>query len=153
MITHSWQARWALPNLEDLEDSPNLQYLSISPDIDHTQKSSAQRGTMSPRFTTQNGQELANTAIPSSYQVLVTTSRGVYSWASSGICEVFRSGSGGIVGAKKLSGDGDLLAVADSQVVVLHNVKAGMQQSYRLKGTDVSMKTALCIYHSSLTKL
>ena len=46
----------------------------------------------------------------------------------------------GLLEWKKVCGNGDLLAVADSQVVVLHNVKVGMQQSYRLKGKDVSRK-------------
>ena len=112
------------------------------------QKSSVQRGEMLPQSMVLDEQDLTNIEIPSSYQLLVTTSRGVFSWTSSGLCEIFRSGSGGIVGAKKICGNEDLLAVADSQVVVLHNVKAGMQQSYRLKGTDVSRKAACCICSS-----
>ena len=52
--------------------------------------------------------------------------------------EIFRSGSGGIVAAKKTADGAGLLAVADSEVVLLHDIKKGMQKSYRLKGTDVS---------------
>jgi len=76
-------------------------------------------------------------SFPASLQAIVTTARGVYSWTADGVKEIFHSGSGGIVAAKKTSGPGGLLAVADSQVVVLHDVKKGMQQSYRLKGTEV----------------
>ena len=56
--------------------------------------------------------------------------------------ELFHSGSGGIVAAKKLSGDDDgSLAIADSQVVILHDIKKGMQKSYRLKGSEVQSRT------------
>ncbi|MCJ1243796.1 hypothetical protein MMC30_000993 [Trapelia coarctata] len=75
-------------------------------------------------------------SIPHSLQAIVTTTRGVYSWTVDGVKEIFHSGSGGIVAAKKTGGAGGLLAVADSQVVVLHDIKKGMQQSYRLKGTE-----------------
>jgi hypothetical protein len=76
-------------------------------------------------------------SFPPSLQAIVTTARGVYSWTRDGVQEMFHSGSGGIVAAKKTCGTGGLLAVADSQVVLLHDVKKGMQQSYRLKGTEV----------------
>lgn len=76
-------------------------------------------------------------SFPPSLQAIVTTARGVYSWTRDGVQEIFHSGSGGIVAAKKTCGAGGLLAVADSQVVLLHDVKKGMQQSYRLKGTEV----------------
>ena len=51
--------------------------------------------------------------------------------------EIFRSGSEGIVAAKKAHNGSSLLAVADSQVVVLHDIEKGMQKSYKLKGSDV----------------
>ena len=75
--------------------------------------------------------------IPDSHYLLVTTANGVYSWSSKGVAEIFRSGSGGIVAARQTAGTGDILAVADSQVVLLHDLKKGMQNSYRLKATDV----------------
>ena len=75
--------------------------------------------------------------LPPSYRLIVTTSRGVYAWDMDGVTELFRSGSEGIVAAKKLSGHGEILAVADSQVVILHDIKKGMQRSYRLKGSEV----------------
>ena len=77
--------------------------------------------------------------IPTTNQVIVTSTRGVYSWTNTGTSELFRSGSDGIVAATKASDDKDLIAVADRQVVILHNVKKGMHQSYRLKGADVGL--------------
>ena len=74
---------------------------------------------------------------PSEYQLIVTTSQGVFAWDMLGVTELFRSGSGGIVAAKKLTNDRPSLAVADSQVVILHDAEKGMQKSYRLKGSEV----------------
>ena len=74
---------------------------------------------------------------PPTHRLIVTTTRGVYAWDMDGVTELFRSGSEGIVAARKLSGTGEMLAVADSQVVVLHDMKKGMQKSYRLKGSEV----------------
>ena len=74
----------------------------------------------------------------SSHQIIVTTTKGVYSWTSAGVQELFRSGSGGIVAAAKSSDDRDLIAVADNHTVILHDNKKRMLRSYRLKGADVS---------------
>lgn len=74
---------------------------------------------------------------PPSYCLIVTTNRAVYSWDMDGITELFRSKSEGIVAARKLSSDSEMLAVADSQVVILHDTNKGMQRSYRLKGSEV----------------
>lgn len=74
---------------------------------------------------------------PRSHHLVITTTRGVYTWGRNGVNEIFRSGSGGIVAAKKAQNGSSLLAVADSQVVVLHDTKKGMQKSYKLKGSDV----------------
>ena len=79
------------------------------------------------------------TFFPPLYRLIVTTTRGVYAWDMDGVIELFRSGSEGIVAAKKLSGHGEMLAVADSQVVILHDINKGMQRSYRLKGSEVCL--------------
>lgn len=76
-------------------------------------------------------------AFPMRHRLIITTTKGVYAWGDDGVIEIFRSGSEGIVAAKKLSGDKDMLAVADSQVVVLHDIKGEAQRSYRLKGSEV----------------
>ena len=76
-------------------------------------------------------------SFPPSNQLIITTKRGVYTWDAYGITEVFRSGSEGIAAAKKIVVGNEMLAVADSQVVVLHDISGGLQRSYRLKGSDV----------------
>lgn len=81
-----------------------------------------------------------------SHHLIITTTRGVYAWDMSGVIEIFRSGSEGIVAAKKLAGSEGTLAVADSQVVVLHDITKGMQRSYRLKGSEVR-KPFLMLQH------
>ncbi len=81
---------------------------------------------------------------PKSHHLIVTTTKGVYSWSRNGITELFRSGSEGIVAAKRAGDGSGVLAVADSQVVILHDVKRGMDKSYRLKGSDVC-----CTVHGS----
>lgn len=78
-------------------------------------------------------------SFPPSNQLIITTTKGVYIWDVYGISEIFRSGSEGIVAAKKIVSGSEMLAVADSQVVVLHDISGGMQRSYRLKGSDVSV--------------
>ncbi|MCJ1438738.1 hypothetical protein MMC27_008128 [Xylographa pallens] len=90
-------------------------------------------------------------SIPATHQVVVTTTRGVYSWTNTDVTELFRSGSDGIVAATKASDDKDLIAVADRQVVILHDVKKGMHQSYRLKGADGRLRVLR--YQKSLERL
>ena len=76
-------------------------------------------------------------SLPVGYQLIVTTKNCVYSWDQTGVTELFKSETGGIVAAKKLSGDGETLAVADSQVVVMHNNQRGRHRTYKLKGSEV----------------
>ena len=74
---------------------------------------------------------------PRSHELIITTTDRVYSWTRNCVTDIFSSGSGGIVAAKKTRNGRELLAVADSQILVLHDIKQGMKQSYRLKGTEV----------------
>jgi hypothetical protein len=76
-------------------------------------------------------------SFPPSHHLIVTTRKNVFSWNSRGLSDLFHSGSEGIVAAKKAKDGSGMLAVADSQVVVLHDVRRGMERSYRLKGADV----------------
>ena len=78
-------------------------------------------------------------SFPLSNRLIITTKKGVYIWDAHGIIEVFRSGSEGIAAAKRIVIGNEMLAVADSQVVVLHDISGGLQRSYRLKGSDVSV--------------
>ncbi|KAI9895032.1 MAG: hypothetical protein M1814_000256 [Vezdaea aestivalis] len=73
---------------------------------------------------------------PDGFHLNVTTRTKVYQWAGQKPQVAFSSGAGGIVNSKSIANDRDLLAVADSLVVILHNVGEGMHRSYRLKGSE-----------------
>lgn len=88
-------------------------------------------------------------AVQTCRHLIVTTTKGVFTWGSHGIAEIFHSGSGGIVAARRARNGSSLLAVADSQVVVLHDTRKGMQKSYKLRGSDVGPHM-LNIQNSSL---
>ena len=80
-------------------------------------------------------------SFPRDHYLLVTTSVGVYSWGFDGVTLLFRSSSGGIVAARKAS---NMLAIADGQVVILHDLDKGLQKrSYKLKGSDVGAPNCL----------
>ena len=87
-------------------------------------------------------------SFPPANRLIITTQKGVYNWDVYGITEIFRSGSEGIVAAKKIVIGNEMLAVADSQVVVLHDISGGLQRSYRLKGSEVSV--LLLLVHNSI---
>ncbi|KAL8782120.1 MAG: hypothetical protein Q9213_005690 [Squamulea squamosa] len=70
------------------------------------------------------------------HHLVITTAQGLYTCGSHGITEIFRSGSKGIVAAKQASSGSGILAVADDQLVILHDVRNGMQSSYRLRSAD-----------------
>ena len=77
---------------------------------------------------------------PDSHQLIITTSSGVFVWSRDGVLPVFESKTGGIVAARAIGqGRRELLAVADSQVVLLHDMRKGYDKSYELKGSDVRL--------------
>ena len=80
-------------------------------------------------------------AFPDSHHLVITTSKHVYSWDANRVSDIFQSGSGGILAAKKAKDGSAMLAVADSQIVVLHNLKKQVDKSYRLKGAKVTIPT------------
>ncbi|KAL7266609.1 hypothetical protein RUND412_010841 [Rhizina undulata] len=69
------------------------------------------------------------------WKLFITTSCKVCVWDHQSCGTVFTSASEGIVAAKRAK-DGSALAVADSQVVMLHKIEDGQDKSYRLKGTQ-----------------
>lgn len=75
------------------------------------------------------------------WKLFVTTNTKVSVWDSQGYNAVFTSDSEGIVAAKRAK-DGSVLAIADSQVVMLHRIEEGQDKSYRLKGTQVYEATS-----------
>lgn len=76
-------------------------------------------------------------AFPKDHHLVITTETNVWSWDHRGLTNAFSSASAGILAAKEAKDGSGLLAVADDQVVVLHDANRGMNRSYRLKGTDV----------------
>jgi hypothetical protein len=79
----------------------------------------------------------ASFVFPADHHLVITTEQRVLSYDESGLHKIFWSGSSGILAAKEAGDGSGTLAIADSQVVVLHRVEGGMEKSYRLKGTDV----------------
>lgn len=79
----------------------------------------------------------------STHHLVITTAQGVYTCGSHGITEVFRSGSKGIVAAKRASSGSAILAVADDHLLILHDVRKGMQSTYRLRSADVCHRCSL----------
>ena len=60
------------------------------------------------------------------YHLLIVTHSSILAWYQAGLTPIFSSGSaGGILTAKKAANDNELLAIADSQVVILHDVQRG----------------------------
>ncbi|KAF1990456.1 hypothetical protein K402DRAFT_325034, partial [Aulographum hederae CBS 113979] len=73
---------------------------------------------------------------PPDHHLIITTESRILSWSANGIYDVFKSGSRGICAAKEARDGSGVLAIADSQVVVLHDVREKEGGTYRLKGTD-----------------
>ncbi|KAK6512395.1 hypothetical protein TWF481_001280 [Arthrobotrys musiformis] len=71
------------------------------------------------------------------WKVIITTATEVNVWdgIDNKYDTVFKSGTEGIVAAR-LAKEGNVLAVAGSQVVVLHRIEQGQPNSYRLRGAD-----------------
>ncbi|KAK1055388.1 hypothetical protein LTR74_015716 [Friedmanniomyces endolithicus] len=69
---------------------------------------------------------------PTGQHLLIATPSHIYAWDTTGIRTVFTSGKSGIVAARARNG---ILAVADSQVVVLHDTKHGQDTSWGLTAT------------------
>ncbi|KAF8542512.1 WD40-repeat-containing domain protein [Trichophaea hybrida] len=69
------------------------------------------------------------------WKLFITTNSKICAWDYSGCEPIFTSSSRGIVAAKRAR-DGSVLAIADAQVVMLHQMKDGQDKSYRLKGTQ-----------------
>ncbi|KAK5715635.1 hypothetical protein LTR15_010281 [Elasticomyces elasticus] len=71
--------------------------------------------------------------IPSGVYLLVSTPSHIYAWDCRGITAVFTSSKAGIVAARARN---SILAVADSQVVILHDTKHGQDASWGLTANE-----------------
>ena len=101
---------------------------------------------------TQKHSESAAFNFPGSHQLIITTPKSIFIWSRNGILPVFQSGTGGIVAARKAGKHRELLAVADSQVVLLHDMKRGSKRSYKLKGSDVRARLLAIRYQADIAR-
>ena len=76
--------------------------------------------------------------LPRHYELVVTTDRCVYSWTAAGALKLFRSAAGGVLVARRVGRERRLLAVADAELVVLHDTTRNSHEAYQLKSADVS---------------
>ncbi|KAL8773716.1 MAG: hypothetical protein Q9209_001484 [Squamulea sp. 1 TL-2023] len=73
------------------------------------------------------------------HHLVITTAQRIYTCGSHGITEIFKSGNKGIVAAKQASSGSGILAIADDQLVILHDVRKGLRSSYRLRSADANL--------------
>lgn len=71
------------------------------------------------------------------YELIVTTSRDVYSWSSTGRKRLFHSKTAGILASKRTSAVGGLLAVSDGYGMVLLNPETTSARDYKLRASKV----------------
>ncbi len=81
-----------------------------------------------------------NLKFPEKYHLNVTTEKRVHAWYSSGVREAFASRDGGIVTTREAKDGSGILAIADSQIVLLHDAKGHTNKRYKLKGSDVGLE-------------
>ena len=73
---------------------------------------------------------------PQLSRLIVTTKKGVFDWDENGLTEILRSTTEGIVAAQTC-GDTNILAVADSQVIILHKTGGIRERNSCLNGAEV----------------
>ena len=86
---------------------------------------------------------------PENHHLIVTTDKHVVSWSTAdGMLELFRSLTGGILAAKRVGEHNQLLAVADEDVIVMHDIrqKKTTDRSYRLKKKSVDVLCSKLLY-------
>lgn len=71
-------------------------------------------------------------SFPSDTHLLITTPRHVFAWDAGGVHIIFSSRRGSIIAAREAKDGSGVLAVASSNVVVMHDTKRGQEQSWGL---------------------
>ncbi|PSK50399.1 Calcipressin-like protein [Elsinoe australis] len=74
--------------------------------------------------------------IPRNHHLLITTPGAIHAWDCYGIHKIFNSSRQGILAAKASKDGSQILAVADSQVVVLHDCRRNREESWGLNSSD-----------------
>ncbi|TGZ83383.1 WD40 repeat-like protein [Ascodesmis nigricans] len=100
-------------------------------------ESPPQPPTVRPSRSRRRAKESARTPFDddSTWKLFITTHSQIKAWDQSSCDTVFSSSSRGIVAAKRAR-DGSAVAIADAQVVMLHNYKETQDKTYRLKATQ-----------------
>lgn len=74
-----------------------------------------------------------NFTFPSNNHLLIACPSKILSWDSGGINTIFQSGKAGIVAAREAKDGSGMLAIADKQVVVLHDTRRRQKKSWGLQ--------------------
>jgi len=90
----------------------------------------------SPRRTSHKRQPHPEFALPINHYLQITTAEGIFTWNSQGVRKIFSSSKKGILAAKASKDGSQVLAVADSNVVVLHDCKLDREDSWGLNAED-----------------
>ncbi|KAI9833908.1 MAG: hypothetical protein M1819_003417 [Sarea resinae] len=88
---------------------------------------------------------------PDTHHLSITTRKHVYTWTSKGVARAFESKSNEILATKRLGDGNSMLAVADDQAVVLHDLQKGTDTTYNLKG--LNGRICLLIYGNDINSL
>lgn len=91
------------------------------------------------RSVAAHGENAAFT-IPTSHHLIITTPGHVHAVDKAGSRKIFSSSSKGILAAKEAKDGNGTLAISDSHNVILHRIEEGLERSYRLKGSKVSLQ-------------
>ncbi|KAK4508662.1 hypothetical protein PRZ48_002401 [Zasmidium cellare] len=83
-------------------------------------------------ITTTSNQQQTIFKFPENTHLVIATPRHVFAWDSAGIHTIFQSSRGGIVAAREAKDGSGVLAVASSNVVVMHDTKRGNEESWGL---------------------
>ena len=75
----------------------------------------------------------ADFKFPTNSHLLITCPSRIFSWDARGINTIFRSSKSGIAAAREAKDGSGVLAIADKQVVVLHDTKRGQEKSWGLE--------------------
>ncbi|KAF2148800.1 hypothetical protein K461DRAFT_232312, partial [Myriangium duriaei CBS 260.36] len=78
----------------------------------------------------------SRSCIPCNHHLLITTPGAIYAWDRTGVRKIFKSSKNGILAAKASKDGSNVLAVADSQVVILHDCRRRREESWGLSSSD-----------------
>ncbi|PNS21890.1 hypothetical protein CAC42_488 [Sphaceloma murrayae] len=82
------------------------------------------------------GSNRAKYRIPQNHHLLITTAGAIYAWDQYDCYKIFTSSRRGIRAAKASKDGSQVLAVADSQTVVLHDCRRNREESWGLNSPD-----------------